>query len=548
MPDPTAPDLTVQPPSPTGFTTGPYMGPPGQTSDLDVPSGAGELFDPGRLTEDLGSMLARHDYQVGGPTGFEELQRTQAGKGVAAQYAPVPGLTKEAANEQFGVPAALGQPALTFDNDVPQAVAQSLHDERIALLQRQEIAAREPGGLWNRASQLGVGLLSGALDPLNIAASVIPVVGEARYAEWLAASSGVIGRTITRAAVGAATGAVGQIPLVALRAGLASEDQESYTAANMLLDIVYGGALGGGLHASAGLLGDLAFGYHPAQVAPVATADLATREAAMRTSIAQVMEDRPVEVGPIFEAGEARQMTSMPNVTPETFRLMSQEATLREQDAALAERLNGLPAGDASAADRLNRLETVERQLADESLTAAERKPLMDRRDQLLVDTNPETLREAAAPIEQRRVMEAQREAIAGQLAEIEKQRGAGAAEAAFSPLLKPGSGPSMPTNLPEALNNAAGRPMADETARSASADAAMKDPLGKVAETPTTAPAPVKDEITELENFVKQAQANGLIEKDHPELAAANENLETAKRYSDVVRAAAACLGAAAE
>jgi len=90
----------------------------------------------------------------------------------------------------------------------------------------------------------------------------------------------------------------------------------------------------------------------------------------------------------------------------------------RPRDAELAANLDRLPAGDASAADRLNRLDAVEQQIAEATDPAALRK-LNDRRDQILVDTNPEDLQAAAAPIEQRRVMESERAQIADQLKDV---------------------------------------------------------------------------------------------------------------------------------
>lgn len=102
---------------------------------------------------------------------------------------------------------------------------------------------------------------------------------------------------------------------------------------------------------------------------------------------------------------------------------LGREASLNELDASLASQLEKLPAGDVSAQDRLNRLQTVEDQLANPDITAADRKSLQTRRDQILVDTNPEALKAATQPLIDRRNLEAQRARISEQLADIQAER-----------------------------------------------------------------------------------------------------------------------------
>jgi hypothetical protein len=79
--------------------------------------------------------------------------------------------------------------------------------------------------------------------------------------------------------------------------------------------------------------------------------------------------------------------------------------------------LNSLAPGDPAAAATLARLEEIDRQLAT-ALTAAERKALAARRDELLADTTPEKLQAAAAPLEQRRTLTAEQASIAARLSE----------------------------------------------------------------------------------------------------------------------------------
>lgn len=156
---------------------------------------------------------------------------------------------------------------------------------------------------------------------------------------------------------------------------------------------------------------------------------------------------------PMAYGGEPHMLPSMPVVAPEDFAALSKEAGLREQQADLEQKLGQLPAGDPSAVDRLTRLEVVERELTNENLTPQARRALSDRRDQILVDTNPEALQEAAAPIEQRRQLEAQHASVVSQLGEIGKTREGTASDVALSQPPKMQGGPSVP--VPEGTRTA---------------------------------------------------------------------------------------------
>lgn len=182
--------------------------------------------------------------------------------------------------------------------------------------ERADILRRADGGLWAGAARLSAGFAAGALDPVNIAASFIPVVGELRYAQ-LADRFGV---TAARFIKGGAEGAAGQAAIEPLRYGEMNRELQDYTAADSLVNIAFGSVLGGGLHAGFGKLGDLLGreapgGEQPAGEQPkgeqpraratseltgapaeIAAAPMAVREGAMRGAIAAVAEGRPVGV------------------------------------------------------------------------------------------------------------------------------------------------------------------------------------------------------------------------------------------------------------
>lgn len=122
-----------------------------------------------------------------------------------------------------------------------------------------------------------------------------------------------------------------------------------------------------------------------------------------------------------------------------------------------------MPEGDLSAGDRLNRLDAVERQLAA-APDAATKKALNERRDQILVDTNPDALRAAYAPIEQRTAAEREQTNIGARLQDIASERAQERAGNTLSPGALPPAdiGQSMP--VPAAVREfAAGMPPASE-------------------------------------------------------------------------------------
>jgi hypothetical protein len=240
------------------------------------------------------------------------MSRGWAEQGVVDDYGrlvvpPEPTIPADEATKRFGIDGHL-----KFSNPVPESVAQQLYNAKREELMRQDAAARG-GGI----SRMAVGFLAGALDPMNIAASFMPVVGEARMAGALArfgvpglegaaeggaAALGSFGaRTALRAATGFAGGTAVQVPLSALRYGLSRQEQADYSVADAMADVFMGGLLGGGLHTLVGTAGDV-IGQRFARTpqAQVIDDDPAVREAAMRAAVAAVAEGRPVRVGDVL--------------------------------------------------------------------------------------------------------------------------------------------------------------------------------------------------------------------------------------------------------
>jgi hypothetical protein len=527
-----------------GFTTAPLP----ERPDLQAqgaaafPSTPGESFDPLALTKQL--------LRVGTDITTEQGAYDEFGNEIAP---PEPSVPAEELQQRYG-----GN-GLTFDKPLPDSVAKSMYDAKWDELKRQDIAQRAPGGFWDTAERVGIGLVSQALDPVNLAASFIPVVGEARYAQWLAEAGGPLARAAIRVGVGAASGAAGQAALEPLRLGLASQEQSDYGINDAAMNIVYGGILGGGLHAAAGVFSDAIRGApgHP-EATEIMNAPLPVQEAAMRTAIAQTADDRPVDVAPVFDA--------------RAIQLMSRATELQERDKALA----GIQASTevhpkaAEASGTLARLQAIEDQ-RNNTTDPNELRDLNRRRDELLGTTTPEELRAQVAGADTVQRAGAMRANIAQQLQEIQMERDAFEARNALAPGPKV-SGidtkypaqfylpkeaeegvQAVPYFYDEQYKNAAEKvvgPRYSQAVRYATRQEETPDIATTHNDIDTslkTQPTDVTADLKEYEDFVRQAQALGEMPENIPELQAADEDIRRATALQRAYKQAGVCLAQSA-
>ena len=297
---------------------------------------------------------------------------------------------------------------------------------------------RGPGAT---AGLIAGGLAAGVADPINIVA--LPAAPE----EGL----GILANALRWGAIGAG----GQAASEAISAPYQEQVQPGYIESGApLAHIAEAGVFTAG---TAGLMRGLAdtwervsTGAWPTSVrqagdvvtseANIAASNVypgpegeAAHQQALSKAISDILAGMPVKVDeiitPELEAQsrnlmarlEGQRAVSLPVFDERQIRLTSEEAGLRQQHAELGTELEGLPAGDISAADRLNRLEAVNAQL--EGATGEMRRALLQRRDQILVDTTPEALQAAAEPIARRQAIGAQQGRIAGRLEEIAAER-----------------------------------------------------------------------------------------------------------------------------
>jgi len=213
-------------------------------------------------------------------------------------------------------------PGIKVSTPVPESVAQAMYRHYQNEQLRADILARSDGSLLASAPVgFAVGLAAGLLDPLNIAAGLVPVFGQARTAAMVARAGGIGGRAAVRAGIGAAEGAVGMAALEPLQYGLDRFEGNDWTMGDAVHRIAMGAAMGAVLHAGPGVVRDWWGRDVPATSARaellgrLEKLDPEARAAAFDTSVAAVAEGRPVEADPLVRFAEARQTGS--RKTPE---------------------------------------------------------------------------------------------------------------------------------------------------------------------------------------------------------------------------------------
>lgn len=199
-------------------------------------------------------------------------------------------MTPRDANDKYGI-----GDVLKFDTAVPESVAAELNAAKRAELARADTIRRAGGGLLLGAAELGTGLAVNLLDPLNLAASLVPAVGPARYAAWLARAGESLGaRAAVRAGVGALQGAAGTALIEGAVLPMARSEQADYTMADALLNVALGGIIGGGLHVVGGALADR-FTARGDVGRALEAAPIETRDAALRGAVAQLADGGQVQ-------------------------------------------------------------------------------------------------------------------------------------------------------------------------------------------------------------------------------------------------------------
>jgi hypothetical protein len=226
------------------------------------------------------------------------------------------------------------------DAGITQAALDTLMERKRTELRRQDVFARAQGGAGEFTQRLGLSIATTLADPISMGLNFVPIVGQTRYARWLAGAGSIGGRIGVRAGVGAVEGAAGAAIAEPFIYGMRTQEQADYDMADSLLNVALGGVIGSGLHTTVGSVGELiarrmgtaeparAPLSEPTRAAEPLPADIQrtifqapepsplglteravdvlppqVRESALRAAVGQVVEGREVDIEPIARAG-----------------------------------------------------------------------------------------------------------------------------------------------------------------------------------------------------------------------------------------------------
>jgi hypothetical protein len=131
-------------------------------------------------------------------------------------------------------------------------------DEAHTRRDRAAAIQRGPQGFFPDALGAVTSIGVGMVDPVNIAAFSIPVIGEARMGKIIAsAGDSILARGAARFGQGAAQGAVGTAALQPADWWLHTRDGQDYTMAQAMESIILGAGMGGAFHAIPGGVRDV---------------------------------------------------------------------------------------------------------------------------------------------------------------------------------------------------------------------------------------------------------------------------------------------------
>jgi len=293
---------------------------------------------------------------------------------------------------------------LSFDRPMTAFSLQSIIGERERQLEADFIYRRaREGGDYGTAKWLAAGgleLLLTATDPTNIASAFIPAMGPARFAQLAAR----VGTGRARLIAGTLEGAFGALAVEPIYASAKRESDPDYGLADSLINIAFGGAIGGGLHWLGGRIGDaferrtearatqrvvaalqtIGSGDEPRTRQAMAEAlervRPETREAVLRAAIGQLGADRRVDVEAILRTdpdwrppritAEQRGRLESPQRLADRVDRPTLEAASRDIATAAAETLRGaftpapVPDGFRPTVDQLAEARRIQRGLA----------------------------------------------------------------------------------------------------------------------------------------------------------------------------------------
>lgn len=198
------------------------------------------------------------------------------------------------------------------DSGIRQRALDILIERKKDERRRQDTLSRSPGGLQAGSLKLATAVGVSLLDPINVAASFVPVVGPGRYGLMLSRATGALGRAAVRARVGVVEGIAGQALVEPIVYGTARQEQADYGLADSFVNVTFGGVLGGGLHVGGGAIADAISRGRPWQTAratdgPEFTTDQlpqGARADLLRASVAQALEGKVTRIDGLMDVAQ----------------------------------------------------------------------------------------------------------------------------------------------------------------------------------------------------------------------------------------------------
>ena len=156
-------------------------------------------------------------------------------------------LNKDDLNKEYG---SIG---LNFKEDTREGVVDYLVKRKMIEQQRSQTISRGPTNTFAQSTFFLTAMGTSFFDPINIGASFIPVVGQARFANMVARS----GKNIARMRKGFREGLVGNTAVEPIVYGVARSEQSDYDQYDAFVNIAAGGIIGSAFHVGIGKLGDV---------------------------------------------------------------------------------------------------------------------------------------------------------------------------------------------------------------------------------------------------------------------------------------------------
>lgn len=210
----------------------------------------------------------------------DDTDPLQWGRPVEGEYKQRKVLTREQANEQFGIAGELN-----FDGNITEDAAKIIKTRKEEEIQIRDTIANAHGIVKNGA-MFGTELVAALLDPVNFAANFVPVVGQARMARMVER----FGRHGARLLRGAAEGALGQGIIEPFAYNTHQAELADYTMYDSLKSVLMGGLTGAGLHEGFGVVGDAIHGIKRR-----------TATQMHKTAVGQLAEGRDVNISPLLD-------------------------------------------------------------------------------------------------------------------------------------------------------------------------------------------------------------------------------------------------------